>query len=168
MRNAFQRSAIAAAMLLSIPTFLSAQKPALFVLHVGTAIPLTTAQHLSSKTNVKGDMVALKTAADVLVDGHVVIAKGTAATGQVSDAQAKGAMGMSGKLAIRPLYIRVGDDFVRLGGASSTRASVTAGAVVGLAVLTPGFTGRSAVIPEGTPVEAFVEHEIELPEVIGG
>ena len=65
-----------------------------------------TAKVLSSKTNVKGGMVARSTAADVVVFGHIVIPKGTAATGQITEAQAKGAMGMSGRLAIAPsIYV---------------------------------------------------------------
>src|SRR3546814_3465311 len=64
---------------------------------MGLEIPLVTTTTLSSKTSVKGDFVPLETAADVLVDGHLVIAAGTQVTGQVTDAQTKGALGMSGR-----------------------------------------------------------------------
>lgn len=165
MKSPFRFSAIAVAMMLLVPTVSLAQEPMRYLLRAGTSIPLVTAQPLSSKTHVKGDLVKLKTAADIIVDGHVVIPKGAEAVGQVVEARAKGAMGMNGKLALRPLYIRIGDDFVRMGGAVSEKGSVTAGAVIGLAVLSPGFTGRSAVIPEGTALEASVEHGIALSEV---
>src|SRR3546814_8668006 len=102
---------------------------------MGLEIPLVTTTTLSSKTSVKGDFVPLETAADVLVDGHLVIAAGTQVTGQVTDAQTKGALGMSGRLAIRPLYLRAGDATVRLGGASSEKGSVTGGAIVGMVIL---------------------------------
>jgi hypothetical protein len=165
MISAIRCVAIALAMLIFMPAFALAQEPVRYMLPTGTSIPLVIAQQLSSKTSVKGDMVKLRTAADIMVEGHIVITKGTYAAGQIADARAKGAMGMNGKLAIRPLYIRVGDDFVRLGGASSQKGSVTAGAVIGLAVLSPGFTGRSAVIPEGTALEASIEHGIALAEI---
>ena len=146
-------------------TAVGAQDTPRHTLHMGASIPLATDQPLSSKTSAKGDMVSLRTTADVIVDEHVVIPRGTPAVGQVSAARAKGAMGMSGQLAIRPLYIRMGDSFVRLGGATGGKGSVTAGAVIGIAVLTPGFTGRSAMIPAGTALEAFVERAIDLPAV---
>jgi len=133
------------------------------VLPMGTEIPLVTAGPLSSKTNFKGDIVALKTAKDVRVEGHVVILSGSDVVGQVSDARAKGAMGMTGKLVIRPLFIRLGDRTVRLSGVAQQKASVDSGAIVGMVLLTPGFTGRSATIPQGTRVVSYVERAIELP-----
>lgn len=139
-----------------------AQAATSYLIPVGAEIPLATDQDLSSKMNVKGDMVALVTTADVVVSGKVVIPKGTPATGQVAEARAKGALGMSGKLAIRPLYIRMGDTYIRLSGVSADKGSVTAGAVVGMIVLTPGFTGRSAYIPKGTKLSAFVEHAVTM------
>ena len=117
--------------------------PGLVTLPMGTEIALVTVTPLSSKINVKGDLITLKTADDVKVSGQLLIPAGTDAIGQISEAQAKGAMGMSGKLAVRPLYIRIGDRTVRLGGAISEKASVTTGAVIGMAVLTPGFTSAS-------------------------
>lgn len=154
------------AMLVASPV--AARDAASVTLPMGTEIPLVTATTLSSKTSAKGDFVVLETAADVQVEDHLVIAAGTKVTGQVTDAQAKGALGMSGRLAIRPLYLRVGDVTVRLGGASSGKGSVTAGAVAGMVFLTPGFTGRSAVLPQGTPLSGFVERAIDLPVLARG
>lgn len=135
----------------------------LVTLPMGTEIPLETATPLSSKTNVKGDLIALKTVGEVSIAGHRLIPAGANVVGEVTDARAKGAMGMSGRLAIRPLYIRMGDLTVRLGGATSEKASATTGAIVGMVVLTPGFTGRSAVIPQGTKLSGYVARSIELP-----
>lgn len=117
---------------------------------------------LSSKTSVKGDLVALKTADDVRIEGQTVVPKGTLATGQVIEARAKGALGMSGKLGLRPLFMTLGNQTIRLAGNTSDKGSVSAGAVVGMAVLTPGFTGRSATIPTGTRLTAYVERTTVL------
>jgi hypothetical protein len=133
------------------------------VLHIGTPVPLVTTTPLSSKTNVKGDVVPLRTADDVIIDGVIAIPKGTDATGQVVDARAKGAMGMSGKLLIRPLYLHVGNTVVRLAGQAADSASVSAGAVIGTVALgMAAFTGRSANIPAGTPLSAVVEKTVTL------
>jgi hypothetical protein len=146
----------------------TAETRATITVPIGTEIPLVTSEALSSKTSVKGDFVPIETAADVRIEGQLLIPAGTKAIAQVVDAQAKGAMGMSGRLAIRPLYLRLGDSTVRLGGASSDKGSVTAGAVIGMAFLTAGFTGRSAVIPKGSKFSGYVEHAVELPIVSVG
>lgn len=127
-------------------------------LYADTEVPLETTAPLSSKTSVKGDLIAMRTSRDVLVDGRVIIAKGTPAAAQVSDARAKGALGMSGKLLVQPLYLTIGNTTVRLDGNTANKGTVSAGAVIGMAFLTPGFSGRSATIPAGTPVTAFVSH----------
>jgi len=127
------------------------------VVPMGTDVRLATAQPLSSKTNVKGDLVHLTVAENVRIDDHVVIPAGTPAVGQISDARAKGAMGMNGRLVIRPLYLQVNGRTVRLTGSEREKGSVAAGAVVGMAVLGPAFTGRSANVPVGTPILAMIE-----------
>ncbi len=132
------------------------------LLPVGTPVPLATMTALSSKANVKGDMVRLRTTRDVVIDGRVVIPADTEAVGQIADARAKGAMGMSGKLTLRPLYLEVGGRVVRLTGAAAEKGEVDPGAVVGMVLLTPGFTGRSATIPAGAPVPAVVEKAVAV------
>ena len=132
------------------------------VVPMGTDVRLATAQPLSSKTNVKGDLVPLTVTEDVTIEGRVVIPAGTPAVGQISDARAKGAMGMNGRIVIRPLYLQVNGRTVRLTGSEREKGSVAAGAVVGMAVLGPAFTGRSANIPIGTPVLAMTEKTTTL------
>lgn len=146
------RRALLTAATIATPT--AAQRPLTVVM--GTPVHLVTAQPLSSKINVKGEIIALRTAEDVMVDGLVAIPRGTPATGQISDARKKGAMGMGGRLRLRPLYLRVGERTVRLAGAEDENGGVQAGAVIGMVLVAPLFTGKSAVIPEGAPVSAFV------------
>lgn len=134
------------------------------VVPLGTPVTLETTAALSSKSAVKGDMVPLRVVADVVVDGKIVIRRGAGAVGQIVDARAKGAMGMSGRLLLRPLYTMAGSRTVRLSGKASDQASVTAGAVLGtIALGVPFFTGRSAEIAAGARVEAMVEKTISLP-----
>lgn len=154
---------IVLALLLQIPaTGLYAARPDELVLKAGTSIQLETVQLVSSKTAPKGDLVDLIVCDDVLVEGRVVVARGTPAIGQISDARAKGAMGMSGRLMLRPLYIRLSDTIVRVDGEASDKGSVTAGAVIGLALLSGGFTGRSAELSKGTPLTGHVLPDISL------
>jgi hypothetical protein len=127
---------------------------------MGTDVSLVTVQALSSKTSAKGDIVPLRTAADLVIGGKVVIPKGADAVGQISDARAKGALGMSGRLSVRPLYVRVGTTTIRLAGRTGERATIAPEAVVGMVLLTPALSGRSATIAEGTAVPAMVEKQV--------
>lgn len=132
-------------------------------LPIGTPVALETVGELSSRSQVKGDIVPLRVASDVLVQGALVVRAGTEAVAQVVDAQAKGAMGMSGRIVIRPLYAKVGGRIVRLSGQATDAGSVTAGAVLGtVALAMPVFTGRSATIPAGTGFTAMVEKTVSL------
>ncbi len=148
---------------LLVPRLAAAQAPGVTV-PIGTPVALATTVELSSKSNVKGDMVPLRVEEDVVVAGRVVLPRGSDAMGQIADARAKGAMGMSGQLLVRPLYARIGDRIVRLSGRAADRASVTAGAIIGTVALgMPVFTGRSASIPAGTRLPAVVERTVILP-----
>lgn len=122
----------------------------------GLAVPLVTVEALSSKTDVKGDMVALAVAEDIRIGGVLLVARGTPATGQVADARKKGAMGMKGRLTLRPLYLRAGSTVIRLAGAADRKGTLPAGSAVGF-VLSAGFTGRSAILPAGMRLDAAVE-----------
>ena len=131
-------------------------------LPAGLAIPLVTVETMSSKTAHKGDMVDLLTAADVVVDGKVVIAKGSAARGQVADAQSTGGLGVGGRLVVRPLYLSVGDTTVRLSGSTIDSHDTPLGTVIGIATISPLFSGRSATITAQTPVAATVEKAVAI------
>jgi hypothetical protein len=130
-------------------------------LPAGLAVPLVTVDPLSSKKQATGDMVALRTAEDVVVDGVVVIPKGTDATGQISNAQATGGLGVNGKLAIAPLYLRVGAAVVRLTGATQKKGTTGADTVAGL-YFVPIVSGKSANIPAGTALAAEVLKPVTL------
>jgi hypothetical protein len=154
------------AMALAVPSASMAQeKPPALVLPATTRILLITAEDLSSKTSQKGQMVNLVTKYDILVDGAVAIPAGTKAVGKISDVLAKGFFGQSGSIVVEPMYIRVGDDTVRLIGRAESRGSISAGAVVGLLFVSAGFTGRSAIIPAGSELNAEVLSQVELPRV---
>lgn len=132
------------------------------MLAAGTPIALETAQPLSSKVQVKGDLVELRTTRDILADGALAVPKGARAIGQIADARIKGAMGMGGRLTLRPLYLTLGSHTVRLTGAIERHPNVSGGAVVGLVTLGAAFTGRSAVIPAGTPVDAVTINSVAI------
>lgn len=133
------------------------------IIPADTSITVSTTSDLTSKKARKGDQLALQVAEDVLMNGAVVIRKGTAAVGRIGLARDTGAFGQSGKLEIEPLFIQLSNGVVRLRGGASEKGSIEAPAAVGLLILTPGFTGRSAKIPAGTIIPARVLRSVTLP-----
>lgn len=71
------------------------------VLAEGTALNVVTTQEITSKTASPNDPVSFKVDEDLVVNGQVIIRKGTAAIGSVMHAQKGGYLGKSGKLGIQ-------------------------------------------------------------------
>ncbi len=136
--------------------------PAPATLSEGLAIPLVTTAPLSSKTAHTGDPIDLMTSGDVVVDGRIVIPKGTAARGQVAEARSTGGLGVNGKLTLRPLYLTLGDTTVRLTGSSTASREVPAGTVIGIAAVSPLFSGATAKVAAQTAIPAFVLRTIVI------
>ena len=67
----------------------------------GAEINVVTAQQTSSKDAKPNDPVHFTVNEDVIVNGQLVVRKGTAALGSVINAEKRGYMGKSGKLAIQ-------------------------------------------------------------------
>jgi hypothetical protein len=129
----------------------------------GAMIALELQDTLSSRTNYKGDAIRLLVVEDVLQDGTVIIPRGTTATGEVTDVQAKGALGQSGKLEARLLYATVRGSTIRLSGALSARGksngAETLGAIAAIGTFPLFFSGKSATIAAGTRMTARIDRE---------
>jgi molybdopterin-binding protein len=128
----------------------------------GIEIPVATTSELSSRSVAKGDIVALVTTADVTIEGHVAVPKGTPVTGHVAEARSTGGMGVSGRLLVQALYFSIGGKTVRLSGQALGERAVGADTVIGMLLLTSVISGKSAKLPAGSPVPAFVVRTVEL------
>jgi len=67
----------------------------------GTEISAVTTETLSSKTAQEDDPITFRVDEDVIIDGSVVIAKGTLLKGVVSRAKKSGFFGRGGELSVR-------------------------------------------------------------------
>lgn len=67
----------------------------------GTAVKVVTTAEITSKKAKPNDPVGFIVDEDVVINGQVVVRKGTEATGSVVNAEKGGYMGKSGKLAIQ-------------------------------------------------------------------
>ena len=157
---------ISLAFLLAIaPLSLGAQETEkVFILHEGTPINVVTVADTSSKDAKPNDPVKFTVDEDVVIDGQVVIKKGTPAVGSVINAEKRGYFGKSGKLAIQvestqsldglPLKLRASK-----GKEGNDKTNSTAALSL---IINPLFLfkkGGDANIAAGTPVTVFVAEE---------
>ena len=92
------------------------------VLPDGTEISAVTTDTLSSKTSHEDDQITFKVDEDVMIDGGVVVAKGTAIKGVVSNAKKSGYFGRGGQLNVRvESTVGVDGQKVKVGGLKRKR-----------------------------------------------
>jgi hypothetical protein len=77
------------------------QKPDDFVVAVGTRIPLSMINSISTKTAVSGERVYLESVFPILVNGHVVIPPGSYVAGTVTEVKRPGKVKGRGELYVR-------------------------------------------------------------------
>lgn len=140
----------------------------------GTAIKLRLAETISSATAKTGQQVPFEVTEDVLVQGVVVLPKGSQAVATVTDAATKKSMGRGGKLNVNVDSARLIDgEKVQLRAVQDNKGGGHVGAMTGAMVATaivffpaaPLFLfihGKDITIPKGTEVTAFVEGDMRL------
>jgi hypothetical protein len=102
----------------------------------GTEFNVVNQALVSSKTATEGDPVDFKVDADVLINGVVVIAKGTLVKGEVTNAEHNGHFGKSGKLSIRvSSTTSIDGQQIKLRAARGKSGSDATGSTVALTVL---------------------------------
>lgn len=130
----------------------------------GTLIDLVTRDSISTKKNVKGDLLYLKVAAPVVVDGVTAIPVGTIVVAQLTRADKRGAFGKSGKLDVQLLYAELPSGPLRVSGmleARGKRGADDSLATAALFFLLPSVaTGRSAEIPAGSEVSGRLDRDL--------
>ena len=155
---------LAACLLFSSISIKSAPTEDEIVLAEGTPLVVVTAHEITSKEAKPADTVKFTVNEDVIVNGQVVIRKGTEAVGSVVTAQKGGYMGNSGKLAIavestttvdgQPLKLRAAKG--REGNDKTTSTFVLS------SLISPLFLfkrGGDAKITTGMPITVYAAEE---------
>ena len=139
------------------------------VLRVGTEAPLKLSEMLTTKGKALrvGQRFHMEVAADISVQGVIVVPVGSPAIGEITEVRNKGMWGKSGHFGARILYMTVNGRQIRLSGAFDDKGvagGVGAAAVSAIVFLPAGFfmTGTSAQIPIGAPVKGFVDEDVML------
>jgi hypothetical protein len=149
------------ALSLALPSMLSAQLPAVaaqtpiaastgtgILVERDTLIRLMVLNEVSTRTVKPGERFVLRVDEAVVVGGATIIPVGAKAWGEVLDADASGAAGKAGKLAVRLLHVEVGADQLPISGESQAKGekgtkqvvlgALGFGLLAPLALLAPG------------------------------
>ena len=133
------------------------------VISEGTPIKVITASEITSKDAKPNDPVSFTVDEDVVVNGQVLVRKGTEAAGSVVNAEKGGYMGKSGKLAVQVESTKTVDGQpLKLRAAKGKEGNDKAASVMALSIISPLFLfkkGGEAKIAAGTPVTVYVASE---------
>lgn len=141
-----------------------------------TPVELAFVDPASSRTSKSGDLVALRLAEPLVVDGHTIAPVGTKAVAEVIQASKSGLMGKAGELTFAARYLEIGSNRVPLkrfgyGRSQGADPSDTLNALnVAAAVTVPVasvalifVSGGNVDIKSGAPAHAVVATEIFVP-----
>jgi hypothetical protein len=132
------------------------------VLADGTEFLVLTTEEITSKTATEGDLLTFKVAENVVVDGHVVIAKDTLVKGEVASVKKSGFFGRGGNLGIRiESTMTVDNQKTKLRSSKGKAGDDKTGTTVALVVLFGplGFLkkGKQAIIKPGTAIKVYTD-----------
>ena len=149
----------------------AAASEASVILKEGTEVRLKLAQSLTSKTATVGEPVEFVVAEDLTVGESIVARKGTRALGTVAEGKKSEKQRREARqLSMRFDRMKVGNAIVTLRGEQSSAGKRNAGKMVAFTILF-GLSGllmssdKKFVVPEGTPVTAYVDQDVELPVI---
>lgn len=132
------------------------------VLPDGTEFNVVTTEEITSKTASEGDQLTCKVADDVLINGQIVIAKGTLVKGEVATSKKSGFFGRGGNIGIRiESTMTVDNQKTKLRSAKGKAGDDKTGTTVALVVLFGplGFLkkGKQAIIKPGTVIKVYTD-----------
>ena len=141
--------------------------PAAIPVPEGTEFYVVTAEALSSKDASAGQRVAMKVDENVLVNGALVIAKGTPVRATVNEAKASGMFGKAGKLTLRiESTTAVDGQKVPLTGSPRAAGKSRAGTMAAVSVLVSPvgvfLKGKNATYPEGTRLTVYTDEAVSV------
>ena len=150
--------------------------PKAVMLEDGTPVSLVLDENVSSADAVTGQTVAFEVVDDIVVDGLVIIPRGSTAWATVTDAQKKRRMGRAGHVDMNIDKVRLADgEKVLLRAVKNSQGGGNQGKMVGAMAATAIFTlggsalfllvhGKDTTIPKGTQLTAFVQGNDILDE----
>ena len=133
----------------------------------GEKVRLMLSEDISSATAHEGDRVSFTVAEDVKVGDDVIIAKGAAGVGKISNAKKKGMLGQGGKLTMSLDQVKCVDgQNVRIRATAGREGDDKLGKTVVVAMLAGPFAllvrGKDVTTPKGTEYSAYLDETKEI------
>lgn len=138
-----------------------------------TSVTLSLNAPLHSKSNLTGEKFSLTVAQDIMVDGRIVIPRGTRAVGQINWSKSNGSFGKSGKMDLIFRYIDLNGRQIPLEGRyyqeGQGNSAATVGAVLGAGVI-GGLVvkGHSVQLAEGREFTVTIPNDVLFVSSDGG
>ena len=128
----------------------------------GTEFTVLTTEEITSKTATEGDLLTFKVSEDLVINGHVLIAKDTLVKGTVASVKKSGFFGRGGNLGIHiESTTTVDNQKTKLRSAKGKAGDDKTGTTVALVVLFGplGFLkkGNQAIIKSGTAIKVYTD-----------
>jgi hypothetical protein len=158
----------------SVGGALAAPAPACCRVPAHAAVAVELAEAVGTKTQHAGDTFKLRLAAPLIVNGRVVLKRGTPGVGRVIESSGPGFGGKAAKLVLAASYLQVGARHVPLQGlqvSASGHDNAGAAQAIGMTGLVLGpvglvgmaVRGGDVQIPEGTQATAQLSAGAVLP-----
>jgi hypothetical protein len=159
--RAFAAGVLAAAVAVT-PAFAGVKVPE------GTEFSIRLEEALSSSTATEGDRFTVSLEDDVKLPDGTILRAGYRGVGEVVEARDNGMLGKSGKLNVRLLYLKVGDERIKLRANKGAKGDVRVGSTVAVVVLfwpaAPFIKGKDVSIKKGTLMTAYSDGDLELAD----
>lgn len=133
----------------------------------GTEFPVRLEESISSSTAKEGDRFTVTLDDDVKLPDGTMLRAGYRGVGEVVEARDNGMLGKNGKLNVRLIYLKVGDDRIRLranrGAKGETRVGATVATVILFWPAAPFIKGKEVSLKKGTMMTAYADQDTNLP-----
>ncbi|WP_297513292.1 hypothetical protein [uncultured Caulobacter sp.] len=132
----------------------------------GTEFQIRVEEALSSSTAHEGDRFTVSLDDDVKLSDGTVLRAGYRGLGEVVEARDNGILGKNGKLNVRLLYLKVGDDRIKLRANKGAKGETRVGATVATVILfwpaAPFIKGKDVSIKKGTIMTAYADQDVDI------
>jgi hypothetical protein len=132
----------------------------------GTEFSVRIDEGLSSSSASEGDRFTITLEDDVKLADGTVLRAGYHGVGEVVEAQKNGMLAKAGKLNVRLVYLKVGDERIRLRANKGAEGEVRVGATVAAVILfwpvAPFIKGKDVSIKKGTVMRAYADQDAVL------
>lgn len=133
----------------------------------GTEFSIRLEDAISSSSATEGDRFTISLEDDVKLPDGTVLRAGYRGVGEVVEARDNGILGKNGKLNVRLVYLKVGDERIRLRANKGAKGEGRVGAQVATVILfwpaAPFIKGKDVTIKKGTLMTAYADEDTALP-----